>query len=139
MSSNDGLLLVAIGALILLGGTELYAYMGKLSASQIANVARNAGFSGNDLVTAVAIALAESSGNPQALGDTGIGEGSFGLWQINSYYHPEFGPDFTTLYDPQVNANAAYSVYRASGNSFKAWSTFNNGAYVAYVSDVQNA
>jgi hypothetical protein len=139
MSSNDGLLLVAIGALILLGGTELYAYMGKLSASQIANVARNAGFSGNDLVTAVAIALAESSGNPQALGDTGIGEGSFGLWQINSYYHPEFGPDFTTLYDPQVNANAAYSVYRTSGNSFKAWSTFNNGAYVAYVSDVQNA
>jgi hypothetical protein len=134
---DDGLVIViAIGALMLFGGAGVYALTGKLSLSQIATVARNAGFSGNDLVTAIAIAMAESSGNPNAIGDAGIGEGSFGLWQINSYYHPEYGPDFTTLYDPQVNANAAYAIYVQSGRSFKPWSTFNSGAFASYLPDV---
>ena len=110
-----------------------------MSIDDIATVAQNAGFSGDDLITAVAVALAESSGNPNALGDIGIGQGSFGLWQINSKYHPEFGPDFTTLYDPQTNANAAYSVYSAAGNSFTPWSTFKSGAYQSYVSTVAAA
>jgi len=107
-----------------------------MSIDDIIVLAENAGFEGNDLATAVAVALAESSGNPNAHGDIGIGQGSFGLWQINSYYHPEFGPDFTTLYDPQTNANAAYSVYSAAGNSFSPWSTFKSGSYQSYMSSV---
>lgn len=110
-----------------------------MTISDIATVAENAGFQGEDLITAVAVALAESSGNPDALGDIGIGQGSFGLWQINSKYHPEFGPDFTTLYDPQTNANAAYQVYTAAGNSFSPWSTFKNGSYEQFMSSVAAA
>lgn len=108
-----------------------------MTASDIYTVAQNAGFTGTDLVTAVAIALAESGGNPNALGDTNIGSGtgSFGLWQINADAHPEYAP-FTQLYDPQTNANAAYAIYSAAGNSFSPWSTYKNGAYESFVSSV---
>lgn len=130
---------IAAGAVAVLsfGGVEYL--MGDLTATQIKNLAINAGFTGNDLTTAVAVALAESTGNPQALGDVGIGQGSYGLWQINSYYHPEYGPDFTTLYDPQTNANAAFAVYSAAGDSFTPWSTFKSGAYRSFLSQAQTA
>lgn len=114
--------------------------MSNLTAAQIGQYAANAGFSGVDLATAVAIALAESSGNPNALGDTNIGSGtgSFGLWQINADAHPEYAP-FTQLYDPQTNANAAYAIYAAAGDSFSPWSTYNSGAYNTYLSAVASA
>lgn len=102
-----------------------------MTPADIGTVAANAGFSGDDLATAIAVAMAESSGNPNAWGDAGIGAGSFGLWQISSKYHPEYGPDFTQLYDPQTNANAAFAVYSQAGNSFSPWSTFKSGAYLA--------
>lgn len=109
---------------------------GWLTAPQIGQLAASAGFSGPDLITAVAVALAESSGNPNALGDGGA---SYGLWQINVQYHPEFGPNFQALYDPATNAQAAYSVYSAAGRSFKPWTTFTSGAYAKFVSQVQQA
>jgi hypothetical protein len=134
------LLATGVGIIVLGGGAVMSSnLLGNLSASAIATFAANAGFSGPDLVTAVSIALAESGGNPNALGDVGIGQGSFGLWQINSFYHPEYDPDFTILYDPQTNANAAYSVYSVSGRTFKPWSTFNSGQYQAFVPQVQSA
>lgn len=89
-----------------------------LSAAQIAQYASNAGFSGDDLVTAVAIALAESSGNPGAVGDNGT---SIGLWQIHYTVHPEF--DVNQLKDPQYNAQAAYSLY-SRRHGFNDWSTY---------------
>lgn len=96
---------------------------GNLNASQIAMYASNAGFVGADLVTAVAIALAESSGNPQAVGDSGT---SLGLWQIHFTVHPEF--DKTQLFDPQYNAQAAFALYTARINrgddGFSDWSTY---------------
>lgn len=137
MKDRD-LVLIAGGLVLLASAGGVAIYMGKLTTDQIANVARNAGFTGSALETAVSVALAESGGNPKALGDIGIGEGSFGLWQINSHYHPEYGPDFTVLYDPQTNANAAYDVYSKSGYNFKPWSTFNNGSYAKYLSSVQD-
>jgi hypothetical protein len=122
-----------IGYLFLFGGGSGM----NLTAQQIASYASAAGFAGQDLVTAVAIALAESvpSGNPNSHGDTGLGSGtgSFGLWQIYSDAHPEYGPDFTRLYDPQTNADAAFAIYQAAGNSFRPWSTFTSGKYTAYV------
>lgn len=114
----------------------------KLSAADIAQVAANAGFSGNDLTTAVAVALAESGGNPSAYNPetaagTPQGQGSYGLWQIYLKAHPEFsGVDLT---DPNNNANAAFSVYSAAGSSFRPWSTFNNGAYQAHLVDAEGA
>ena len=113
---------------------------GNLSAAQIASYASAAGFTGADLTTAIAIAIAESGGNPKAYNpetaaNTPVGQGSVGLWQIYQKAHPEFaGQDLT---DPQTNANAAYSVYAAAGYRFTPWSTFGSGAYEAYLSQAQ--
>jgi Lysozyme like domain len=114
-----------------------------LTPAQIQAVAANAGFSGADLATAVAIALAESnpsgnenSYNPEtnAPGGTPKGQGSYGLWQIYLKMHPEFAGE--NLYDPQTNANAAYQIYSAAGG-FRPWSTYGpNGKYLAYLSQV---
>jgi hypothetical protein len=104
--------------------------VGNLGSSDIQNYASNAGFEGDDLNTAVAVALAESSGNPSALGDLNLGV-SVGLWQINLKAHPEYTQGELT--DPQTNANAAYAIYSAAGNQFTPWTTYNTGAYEAYL------
>lgn len=106
-----------------------------LSPSDIRTVAINAGFSGNDLITAVAIALAESGGNadaynPEILAGTPSGQGSKGLWQIYTKVHPELD---SNLYDAQTNADAAFVVYQQAGNSFRPWSTFKSGAYSSHL------
>lgn len=117
------------------GGVTTVTGIGKLSAAQIWQYAENAGFEGEDLQTAVAIALAESSGNPNTLGDLNITPGgSVGLWQVNLKYHPEYTTD--QLRDPQENANAAFAIYQAAGDSFTPWSTFKSGAYLAYVNQI---
>lgn len=107
-----------------------------LSAAQIAQYAAAAGFSGADLQVAVAVALAESSGNPQAYNPetaagTPDGQGSYGLWQIYLNAHPEFAG--VNLYDPQTNASAAFAVFAGAGG-FSPWSTYGNGAYLPYMS-----
>jgi len=91
-----------------------------MNASQIAGFARQAGFSDDDLTIAVAVALAESHGDVSA--HNVKGEDSRGLWQISVNAHPEFSD--WQLFDPQTNANAAYSVWSDAG-SFRPWSTFN--------------
>ena len=48
-----------------------------LTATQVAGYAKQAGFSGNNLITAVAVAMAESSGNASAVNYLGC----VGLWQ----------------------------------------------------------
>lgn len=108
------------------------------AAASIAQLASNSGFSGPDLATAVAIALAESSGNPNAYNpETAArapqGKGSFGLWQIFLNKHPEFAG--WNLLDPQVNANAAYSIYSRRGG-FSDWSTYTGGEYLQYLPQV---
>jgi Lysozyme like domain len=105
-----------------------------LEVGTIAQFAQNAGFTGSDLQTAVAIALAESSGdpnayNPETAAGTPAGQGSYGLWQIYLKAHPEFRGQ--NLMDPQTNANAAYSIFSRRG--FHDWSTYTSGAYQAYM------
>jgi hypothetical protein len=108
--------------------------MASLSAAQITAVAAGAGFTGPDLQTAVAIALAESGGNPSIIGDSG---NSYGLWQINIPAHPNYsGP---ALLNPQANAAAAYAIYSTAGDSFQPWSTYNSGAYQAFMPAVPPA
>lgn len=111
-----------------------------LTADLIRTFASNAGFRGQDLDTAVAIARAESGGDPAdydpekaffvAHGfhpDMAFGRGSVGLWQIFRHEHPEF--DGWNLEDPQVNACAAAMIFRRAGNRFEPWSTFTSGKY----------
>jgi hypothetical protein len=109
----------------------------KLTPEQIAQVAQQAGFNGDNLSIAVAIAIAESGGDPhaynpevKAAGGTPVGLGSYGLWQVYKKKHPEFnGLD---LNDPQTNANAAFSIFQQSGG-FRPWSTYNSGAYTSHL------
>lgn len=138
--------IIGLAALLLAGGTvgsSLSSSLGgilsgNLSASDIAGYAQNAGFDGDDLTTAVAVALAESSGNPGAVGDLQLTPGgSIGLWQINLKAHPEYAN--VDLTDPQTNANAAYAIYLAANSSFSPWSTYKNNAYQAYLVTATNA
>lgn len=101
-----------------------------LSPAEIAKYAYKAGFRGDALNIAVAIALAESGGdtnayNPETAAGTAAGSGSRGLWQIYGAAHPEFNNDRT--FDPMVNARAAYKVFIEAGNRFTPWSTYNQG------------
>lgn len=131
------LLLLLLAAAALLGATVIGS--GGATISDLIGYARAAGFAGADLVTAVAVALAESGGdpkayNPETAAGAPEGKGSYGLWQIYLNAHPEF--EGWDLYDPQKNALAAFSVYQAAGNSFHPWSTFKNGIYTAHVNSV---
>jgi len=114
---------------------------GNLSPTDIAQLGSNAGFSGNDLVTATAIGIAESGGNPSAYNpetQAGAqpGQGSYGIFQIFSTAHPNYST--SDLLDPQQNANAAYDVYSSAGG-FSPWSTYNNGSYQNYLGQAQDA
>lgn len=110
-----------------------------LKPEQIALVASKAGFKGDNLIIAVAVALAESRGNTEAVGDNGM---SFGLWQINAHAHPNLIPGWkhdvpsavniancskTPWYDPFVNARFAYSI--SGGTHWSAWSTYSHETY----------
>jgi Lysozyme like domain len=100
----------------------------RASASQIAQYAANAGFSGKDLAISVAVAMAESSGNTDAHGDGGW---SIGLWQIYRKAHPQYSEAF--LLDPQNNARAAKEVHASAGNRWTPWTTYKTGAYLLYM------
>ncbi len=106
--------------------------MPTLTAPQIAQQAAAAGFSGFALIEAVAIALAESSGNSDAVnpGTVQIPENSQGLWQINLNAHPQYSSP--SILDPLTNAEAAFAV-SSGGTNFNPWSTFTNGAYKQYI------
>jgi len=140
------LLLAAYEAYVNVGGISQGNTPNFQSPASIYTFAADAGFSGSDLITAVAIALAESGGNAnaynpelaaQALNGAPDGQGSAGLWQIYQFAHPEFSGE--NLYDPQTNANAAFSVYSDAGNSFSPWSTFKSAAYLANLGTAQAA
>ena len=107
---------------------------GNLSAQDIATLASNAGFTGDDIATATSIASAESGGdpnayNPETKAGAPQGMGSYGLWQIYLNAHPEFAG--YNLFDPLENASAAYQVWESSG--FRAWSTYKDGEYQAFI------
>jgi hypothetical protein len=108
-----------------------------------AQVAWNAGFRNNPLVTAIAVAMAESSCNPNAQGWNGPdgyycynGSWDRGLWQINDCWHPEVSN--TCAYQSQCNANAAYTI-SSGGSSWSQWSTYNAGLHNQYISAAQQA
>ena len=111
----------------------------------IADAAYKAGFRETQLLIAIGIAMAESSGKPEAVGDENLQNEkwgpSIGLWQIRSLRHPEtFSfPDTLRiaeqLRDPYKNAEAAYAISE-NGTNFGPWSTFMNNAYRIYINDI---
>jgi cell wall-associated NlpC family hydrolase len=108
-----------------------------LSAVEIYRYARLAGFSPDQAVTMTAIALAESGGNTDA--HNPHGENSQGLWQVNAAAHPDLAGQ--NLYDPLVNARAAFEVSQG-GQDVSPWTTTHGvgtARYIAYESEAQMA
>ncbi|MGO1052367.1 hypothetical protein [Crossiella sp. CA198] len=120
----------------------------RLTDQQIAQHAYDAGFRGDRLNTAVAVALAESSGRPGAQGDLTLQNAtwgpSVGLWQIRSL-NPGRGTaleqtqrDRVANLDPATNATNAFAI-SGNGTNFGAWSTFTNGDYQRYLDRARTA
>lgn len=109
--------------------------MPTLTDQQVAQLAYEAGFRGDEVKWAVAIAKAESglntqAYNPEIAAGTAKGSGSRGLWQIYGAAHPEYNSNLA--FDPVVNAKAAYAVFKEMGGKFTPWSTYNNGSAQQY-------
>lgn len=109
--------------------------MTTLSPAQLYTLARNAGLSAAAATTATAVALAESGGRSDAVGDVNLQDGtwgpSVGPWQIRTLKAETGtgGPrDITRLTDPATNA-ASMAAISSGGSNFGPWSTYNNGAY----------
>ena len=102
------------------------------AADTCAKVASRAGFSGDRLVTAVAVGMGESSCRPDAHNSNGPTKGcpngsvDRGLWQINSCWHPAVSKN--CAYDAQCNAHAAYRI-SSKGANFTPWVAYTNGSY----------
>lgn len=106
----------------------------KLTVPEIAYYARAAGFAGSALVMATAVAVRESGGNTDAVGDVDrphAGCRSYGLMQINVCPQGTAGGNNagipwreqpSTLLDPGTNMAAAFSLSRA-GSAWGPWST----------------
>lgn len=106
--------------------------MAKLSPQQIAGYAKAAGFPDNELATAVAVAFAESGGEPTSTNRANRnGSVDYGLWQINSVH----GPLLATgdKFNPADNARMAYTVWKGAGGKWTPWSAYNNQRYRAYI------
>ena len=109
----------------------------RLNVAKLTDLAKKAGFQGEDAAIMGAIAAAESSGNPRAFNPKGR-DLSYGLWQINMLggMGPERRRQFgisnnEELYNPETNAKAAKTIYDQQG--FKAWSVYTSGAYKKYL------
>jgi len=101
---------------------------GTLSGKQLVEVLKQAGFTGEGLKMAWAIAMRESGGKPSAFnGNAGTGDKSYGLFQINMLGN--LGParlkelglkSNEDLLDPLTNAKAAFKMSKG-GTDFGAW------------------
>lgn len=115
---------------------------GVMSMQQAADVARKAGFSGDKLAIALAIAQAESSLNPSDVSKPNKdkwGSHDRGLWQINDHWHSEVSN--ADALDPLKNAQAAYRISEG-GTNWSQWSTYGkdgNGIYKKYLPDAYKA
>ena len=103
----------------------------RLTDLQIAALARAAGFTGPDLIVAVAVCLAESRGNTDAVSSTL----DYGLWQIHQSAWPNLlTPAMVTAgtwKDPAKSAGWAYHIWHALG--WTMWSTYKSGSYKTYM------
>jgi hypothetical protein len=109
-----------------------------LTSSEAIVLASKTGFVGQDLRIAVAIAKAESGLYPRAANRVPP-DNSFGLWQINMLAHgTRFGSE-DELYNPDRNAAAAFALYTGRGGHFSDWTTYTNGKYLSFLSEMDAA
>jgi Lysozyme like domain len=113
------------------------------AADLCARTARRAGFSKTGtLVTAVAVALAESHCSTKAVNRNGRTRGcprgsiDRGVWQINDCHHPKVSA--RCAHTAQCSANAAYRI-SSHGKTFRPWVAYRNGRYRSYLAEARAA
>lgn len=101
----------------------------RLNEFQIAGYALAAGFPPAEIATAVAVALAESGGDPAATNHNTNGSYDYGLFQINTVH----GALLTQgdKFNPLDNAKMALTVWSGAGNKWTPWSVYKSGVYRA--------
>jgi hypothetical protein len=88
----------------------------------------------NIMITAYAVAIAESGGKPTACGDKNQ---SIGLWQIYMPAHfKEY--DAGSLFDCDNNAKAAQAISN-HGKNWEAWSTWKDDTYRNHLKEAREA
>jgi hypothetical protein len=109
-----------------------------LTPHQIALAAQKAGFSGENLVTAVAVAMAESSRDANVVNSIN----AYGLWQVLAAAHPDLisseDPDQSGWCDPYVNATFAWKI-SSGGKNWRPWQVYTTGAYQKYIGEARSA
>ena len=106
-------------------------------AQLAASAALAAGFPAEQVITAVAIAGAESGYDPAATHLNSDGSTDYGLWQINSIHAVLLTQG--DWRDPAANARMALAVWQAAGGSWSPWSTFTSGAWTAHLAEAAAA
>jgi len=107
---------------------------GALSAEQVAKYAYAAGFRGQDINIAVAVARAESGWRPTATLLNTNGSTDHGLFQINSIHAAILAEG--NWADPADNAKMAFKVWTQAGGKWSPWVTYWRGTYKQYLTDV---
>lgn len=103
-------------------------------------ILQQAGFRGDSLRTALAVAMAESGGRATAHNpNRATGDDSYGIFQINML--DDLGPDRRrryglgsnqALFDPATNARVAYAMSKG-GTDWSPWSAYKSGAYKKFL------
>lgn len=106
------------------------------SIDQVANAAYAVGLRGDSLITAIAIAGAESGYRLEAHGDVNIG-GSYGPWQVYIPAHPEYSPEWLTE-SYLNNAQAMYAI-SGGGTNWMPWTTYFEGTYKSHLAEATDA
>ncbi len=112
---------------------------GALSYRAVAQLAKDAGIScsGDRIALATAVAKAESGFRPTSTNTAGNAHGiDRGLWQINSYWHPEVSA--ACALSASCNARAAARI-SSKGTKWSQWWTYKNGKHLPFMSQARAA
>jgi len=96
-----------------------------LEPDNVLELAQEAGFKGDALRTATAIALTESGGWVSFVRHVKGKTARYGLWQIPAEMNPEAQEVLT---DPQQNAKIAFERWKREG--FSAWPSYRDKSYL---------
>lgn len=108
--------------------------MAVISDAAIAKAAMLAGFRGERAVLAVAIALAESSGDK----DVYNGVCCWGLWQIHYVHAKRFPVLWANRRDPLSNARMAFAISNG-GKNWQPWEAYTLGMHNKFMPRARKA
>jgi Lysozyme like domain len=137
LAAGAGLVFAASGVTGSGSGVAASAAESKPSSSGavVAQAAKDAGFTGNDLVIAIAVAKAESGWRFSARNGNTNGSIDCGLWQINSVHKQLLKKN--NCYDPKANARMARAIWQQSHGSWSPWVTYQHHKHAQFITEAR--